>query len=156
MNGNHSNRVSMINEDKSLEPKKSTTRDTGLGCDANVSYQPTWGGIDFSTSWNYQYSLNSINDNDTYTRNYSFRLEGYVDLPFGLQLRTDGAYSFRNGTNIRKGEDDQMLWNASASWRFLKRKKRNCLLIGRIFSERGKVSAVRLLLMVFMSSVTRK
>ena len=50
MNGNHSNRVSMINEDKSLEPKKSTTRDTGLGCDANVSYQPTWGGIDFSTS----------------------------------------------------------------------------------------------------------
>lgn len=31
MNGNHSNRVSMINEDKSLEPKKSTTRDTGLG-----------------------------------------------------------------------------------------------------------------------------
>lgn len=76
MNGNHSNRVSMINEDKSLEPKKSTTRDTGLGCDANVSYQPTWGGIDFSTSWNYQYSLNSINDNDTYTRNYSFRLEG--------------------------------------------------------------------------------
>lgn len=49
MNGNHSNRVSMINEDKSLEPKKSTTRDTGLGCDANVSYQPTWGGIDFST-----------------------------------------------------------------------------------------------------------
>lgn len=156
MNGNHSNRVSMINEDKSLEPKKSTTRDTGLGCDANVSYQPTWGGIDFSTSWNYQYSLNSINDNDTYTRNYSFRLEGYVDLPFGLQLRTDGAYSFRNGTNIRKGEDDQMLWNASASWRFLKRKKRNCLLIGRIFSGRGKVSAVRLLLMVFMSSVTRK
>ena len=123
MNGNHSNRVSMINEDKSLEPKKSTTRDTGLGCDANVSYQPTWGGIDFSTSWNYQYSLNSINDNDTYTRNYSFRLEGYVDLPFGLQLRTDGAYSFRNGTNIRKGEDDQMLWNASASWRFLKKKE---------------------------------
>ncbi len=50
MNGNHSNSVSMINEDKSLEPKKSTTRDTGLGCDANVSYQPAWGGIDFSTS----------------------------------------------------------------------------------------------------------
>lgn len=82
MNGNHSNRVSMINEDRSLEPVKSTTRDTGLNCEANVSYQPAWGGIDFSTSWNYQYSLNSVNDNNTYTRYYNFRLEGYVDLPW--------------------------------------------------------------------------
>ena len=106
MNGNHSNRVSMINEDRSLEPVKSTTRDTGLNCEANVSYQPAWGGIDFSTSWNYQYSLNSVNDNNTYTRYYNFRLEGYVDLPLGIQLRTDGAYTFRNGTNIRKGEDE--------------------------------------------------
>ena len=32
--------VSMINEDRSLEPVKSTTRDTGLNCEANVSYQP--------------------------------------------------------------------------------------------------------------------
>ena len=123
MNGNHSNSVSMINEDRSLEPVKSTTRDTGLNCEANVSYQPAWGGIDFSTSWNYQYSLNSVNDNNTYTRYYNFRLEGYVDLPLGIQLRTDGAYTFRNGTNIRKGEDDEMLWNASATWRFLKKKE---------------------------------
>ena len=47
----------------------------------------------------------------------------YVDLPLGIQLRTDGAYTFRNGTNIRKGEDDEMLWNASATWRFLKKKE---------------------------------
>ena len=91
----------MINEDRSLEPVKSTTRDTGLNCEANVSYQPAWGGIDFSTSWNYQYSLNSVNDNNTYTRYYNFRLEGYVDLPLGIQLRT----------------------NASATWRFLKKKE---------------------------------
>ena len=76
-----------------------------------------------STSWNYQYSLNSVNDNNTYTRYYNFRLEGYVDLPLGIQLRTDGAYTFRNGTNIRKGEDDEILWNASATWRFLKKKE---------------------------------
>ena len=33
------------------------------------------------------------------------------------------AYTFRNGTNIRKGEDDEILWNASATWRFLKKKE---------------------------------
>ena len=82
-----------------------------------------WGGIDLSTSWNYQYSLNSLNDNDTYTRYYNFGLNGYVDFPFGLQLRTDATYNLRSGTNIQKGEDDEILWNAGATWRFLKKKE---------------------------------
>ena len=50
----------------------------------------------------------------------------HSDAPIAFQefmIRPVGAYSFRNGTNIRKGEDDQMLWNASASWRFLKKKE---------------------------------
>lgn len=121
--GNHSNRVGMINEDRSAQPEKSTTRDTGLNCEMQASYQPTWGGLELSTSWNYQYSLNSLNDNDTYTRYYNFRFDGYVDFPFGLQLRTDAAYMLRSGTNIQKGEDDEIMWNATATWRFLKQKK---------------------------------
>ncbi len=44
MNGNHNNRVSMINDDRSFEPVKSITRDNNLNCEANVSYLPTWGG----------------------------------------------------------------------------------------------------------------
>ncbi len=123
VSGNHNNRVGMINENKSLQPERSTTRDTGLNCEVQSSYQPSWGGIDLSAGWNYQYSLNSLNDNNTYTRNYKFHTEGYVDFPFGLQLRTDATYSFRNGTNIRKGEDDELLWNASAIWKFLEKKK---------------------------------
>ena len=47
----------------------------------------------------------------------------YADLPGGIQLRSDVDYSFRNGTNITPGEDDQVVWNASLSWRFLKQKK---------------------------------
>jgi outer membrane usher protein FimD/PapC len=94
-----------------------------LNCEAQASYQPSWGGIDLSTSWNYQYSLNSLNDNDTYTRYYNFGLNGYVDFPFGLQLRTDATYNLRSGTNIQKGEDDEILWNAGATWRFLKKKE---------------------------------
>lgn len=123
LNANHNNRVSMVNEDRSQEPVKSTTRNTGLNTSAHISYQPKWGGIDFSSSWVYQYSLNSLNDNNTYTRNYNFRFDGYVDCSFGLQLRTDIAYSFRNGTNINKGEDDEILWNTGATWRFLKKKE---------------------------------
>lgn len=120
---NHNNRVSMVNENKSPQPQKSTTRDNTLNCDLYTSYQPKWGGIDFSASWNYQHSLNSLNDNEMYTRNYRFSLEGYIDFPFGVQLRTESAYGFRNGTNIRRGEDDELLWNARATWRFLKKKE---------------------------------
>ena len=81
------------------------------------------GGIDFSTSWNYQYSLNSVNDNNTYTRYYNFRLEGYVDLPLGIQLRTDGAYTSVMVRISVKEKMMEMLWNASATWRLLKKKE---------------------------------
>lgn len=120
--GNRDNRVSMINEDRSQEPKKSTTRASNLNCEAHLSYQPTWGGLDFSTGWQYQYSLNSVNDNNTFTRNYRFGLESYVDLPFGLQLRTDATYVLRGGTNIQKDDENEILWNAGATCRFLKKK----------------------------------
>ena len=120
---NYNNRASMINEDKSLQPEKSTTRDTGVNCEMQASYQPVWGGFDLSASWNYRYSLNSLNDNNTYNRYYNFGLNGYVDFPFGLQLRTEAAYNLRSGTNIQKGEDNELLWNAGATWRFLKKKE---------------------------------
>lgn len=123
MAGNYSNRAGMINEDKSLQPEKSTTRDTGVNCEMQASYQPVWGGFDLSASWNYRYSLNSLNDNNTYNRYYNFGLNGYVDFPFGLQLRTEAAYNLRSGTNIQKGEDNELLWNAGATWRFLKKKE---------------------------------
>ena len=120
--GNRDNRVSMINEDKSQDPKKSTTRASNLNCEAHLSYQPTWGGLDLSTGWQYQYSLNSVNDNNTFTRNYRLGLESYVDLPFGLQLRTDATYELRGGTNIQKDDKNEILWNAGATYSFLKKK----------------------------------
>ena len=83
-----------------------------------------------------------MNDNDTYTRYYNFGLNGYVDFPFGLQLRTDATYNLRSGTNIQKGEDDEILWNAGATWRFLKKKGSGIVgLLGEIFWERKKLWA---------------
>ena len=58
-----------------------------------------------------------------YTRSYNFSLNTYAELPLGFMVKSDAAYSFRNGTNIKKGEDDQVVWNLGASWRFLKKKQ---------------------------------
>ena len=115
--------VNLINENQSEQPERSATHNTGLNSDLRLSYQPKWGNLDLNGRWNFQHSSNSLLETDTYTRNYTFGLNGFADLPGGIQLRTDANYSFRNGTNIKKGEDDQIVWNASITWRFLKKKQ---------------------------------
>lgn len=57
------------------------------------------------------------------TINNITRAVTYNAVTGGIQLRSDAAYSFRNGTNIRKGADNQVVWNVRLTWRFLKQKK---------------------------------
>ena len=121
--GSFAQDVNLINENQSEQPERSATHNTGLNSDLRLSYQPKWGNLDLNGRWNFQHSSNSLLETDTYTRNYTFGLNGFADLPGGIQLRTDANYSFRNGTNIKKGEDDQIVWNASITWRFLKKKQ---------------------------------
>ena len=84
---------------------------------------PQWGGFDLTSDWRFRHSTNLLRETGDYTRDYRLGVNAYADLPGGIQLRSDVDYSFRNGTNITPGEDDQVVWNASLSWRFLKQKK---------------------------------
>lgn len=133
--GSFAQDVNLINENQSEQPERSATHNTGLNSDLRLSYQPKWGNLDLNGRWNFQHSSNSLLETDTYTRNYTFGLNGFADLPGGIQLRTDANYSFRNGTNIKKGEDDQIVWNASITWRFLKKKQAEISANKRIISE---------------------
>ncbi len=74
-------------------------------------------------NWRFQHSANSLRETNIYTRNYSLNLDAFVDLPSNLQLRTDAAYTFRNGTNIQKDESKEVVLNAGLTWRFLKKKR---------------------------------
>ena len=121
--GSFAQDVSLINENQTEQPERSTTHNTGINTDLRLSYQPKWGNFDLNGRWNFQHSANSLLETDIYTRNYAFGINAFADLPKSIQLRTDANYSFRNGTNIKKGEDDQFVWNASITWRFLKKKQ---------------------------------
>lgn len=121
--GNYRNNVGLISEDLSQTPERSTTRNTSLQGKVRVSYVPKWGGLNFSTDYYFNHSLNTLRDNNSYTRNYNFRFDGYVDIPGGVQFRTNLGYVLRNGTNIQNSDADEINWNASAIWRFLKEKK---------------------------------
>ena len=75
-------------------------------------------------------------------------MNAYADLPGGIQLRSDVDYSFRNGTNITPGEDDQVVWNASLSWRFLKQKKAELSFYWRTSLARKRTYPQRLFLRI--------
>lgn len=118
-----SQNVSLINEGQQEMPERSTTHNTTLNANLRLGYQPRWGGFDLTGDWRFRHSTNFLRQTGDYTRDYRLGVNAYADLPGGIQLRSDVDYSFRNGTNITPGEDDQVVWNASLSWRFLKQKK---------------------------------
>ena len=118
-----SQNVSLINEGQQEMPERSTTHNTTLNANLRFGYQPQWGGFDLTGDWRFRHSTNLLRETGDYTRDYRLGVNAYADLPGGIQLRSDVDYSFRNGTNITPGEDDQVVWNASISWRFLKQKK---------------------------------
>lgn len=118
-----SQNVSLINEGQQEMPERSTTHNTTLNANLHFGYQPQWGGFDLTGDWRFRHSTNLLRETGDYTRDYRLGVNAYADLPGGIQLRSDVDYSFRNGTNITPGEDDQVVWNASLSWRFLKQKK---------------------------------
>lgn len=115
--------VSLVNEGQSEEPERSLTRNTGCNANLRLGWHPQWGGFDASGDWRWRRSTNRLHDTDNYTRNYSFSLNAFAELPLGLQLRSDITRSFRNGTNINAHDDDQTLWNVGCTWRFLKNKQ---------------------------------
>lgn len=120
---NFSQSVALVNEGKSEEPDRSVTHNTSYNANLRLGYQPKWGGFDLQGDWRYRHATNQLRGTSNYTRSYNFSLNTYAELPLGFQVKSDAAYSFRNGTNIKKGEDDQVVWNLGASWRFLKKKQ---------------------------------
>ena len=118
-----SQNVSLINEGQQEMPEHNTTHNTTLNANLRFGDLPQRRGFDLTGDWRFRHSTNLLRETGDYTRDYRLGVNAYADLPGGIQLRSDVDYSFRNGTNITPGEDDQVVWNASLSWRFLKQKK---------------------------------
>lgn len=121
--GTQSHRVGLLNDGSTTLPQRSLTKDDRLNARLKAAWLPSWGSFELSGDWSFNHSKNDLQNSNIYTRDYDFGLDAFADLPSGLQLKTDADYTFRNGTNITPGEDDQFVWNAGVSWRFLKKKQ---------------------------------
>lgn len=96
--------VALVNEGKSEEPDRSVTHNTSYNANLRLGYQPKWGGFDLQGDWRYRHATNQLRSTSNYTRSYNFSLNTYAELPLGFQVKSDAAYSFRNGTNIKKAK----------------------------------------------------
>ena len=103
--------------------EESTTRDTGLGCDANVSYQPTWEVLISLLPGIISIRLILSMITIPIRVIIVFVLRGTLIFLLACNYGLTGLILSVMVRISVKGEDDEMLWNASATWRFLKRKK---------------------------------
>lgn len=123
INGTQSHRVGLMNDGTASLPRRSLTKDNRLNARMSAAWLPQWGSFELSGNWDYTHTKNDLQNSNVYTRNYDLGLDAFADIPGGFQLRTDMDYTFRNGTNITPGEDDQFVWNAELTWRFLRKKQ---------------------------------
>ncbi|MDE6377155.1 MAG: outer membrane beta-barrel family protein, partial [Duncaniella sp.] len=116
-------RVGLLNEGRQPQASRSVTNSRNLSSRLRFSYSPSWGSMEVSGSWGQNFSKNLLRGTRNYERSYRFGYNIFANIPGNVQLKSDISYSFRNGTNINPGEDDQLLWNLEASWRFLRKRQ---------------------------------
>ncbi len=122
--GAYNRNVSLVSESGSDdESSRSVTGTTSLNSNFRLTYLPPWGNIDLTGAWTFYQSKNSLQNRNTYTRNYTCGIESSVDLPLDLAFTTDAGYTFRSGTGMGGDDNNELLWNLKVSWKFLKGKR---------------------------------
>lgn len=115
--------VSFVNDGQREQPERSVTHNRLYNAGLRVGYQPKWGGFDLSGDWRFRHSTNLLRETNNYIRDYSFGLTAYAVFPGNIRLKSETTHTFRNGTNINRSEDKEVVWNLHLSWSFLKYKK---------------------------------
>lgn len=115
--------VSLVNDGQREQPERSVTHNRLYNAGLRVGYQPKWGGFDLSGDWRFRHSTNLLRETNNYIRDYSFGLTAYAVFPGNIRLKSETTHTFRNGTNINRSEDNEVVWNLHLSWSFLKYKK---------------------------------
>lgn len=115
--------VSLVNEGMKEMSDRSVTKNDAVNVRLMSSFNPSWGGFTLNTGWDFSHDVNMLRKTTTYTREYNIGLNAFSDLPGNIQIRTDVAYTFRNGTYVTTGLNNQVLWNAAVVWRFMKKRQ---------------------------------
>lgn len=123
----YSRTASLLNESDEL--RKNNTQSLYTSTNIQATYNPSWGGISLSEMYTYNYTVSSLQKTGNFTHTLNSSFNAFADLPFGLSLQTDFMLTLRTGDNIPSKEKTQTMWNASATYRFLKEKRMEVSLV---------------------------
>lgn len=103
--------------------EKTNTRSLAFNSSLRTSYMPQWGEILLGAFWTFQSSDNSLQNIKSYNRIYRVNAETNLKLPLGFGFKSDALYVLRSGTGISSENRNEVVWNMSLSYKFLKQKK---------------------------------
>lgn len=119
---NFSNQVSYVTSNQ--ESHKNTVKNHNILQMLKGSYTPDWGELVLSGNMNLNRTKDNLETGTTsFNKTYSLQLEANVYLPLDLRLGTVFGCTFRRGFLSKDMNNTEPLWNASASWSFLKKKQ---------------------------------
>ena len=103
--------------------EKTNTRSLAFNSSLRTSYMPQWGDILLGAFWTFQSSDNSLQNIKSYNRIYRVNAETNLKLPLGFGFKSDALYVLRSGTGISSENRNEVVWNMSLSYKFLKQNK---------------------------------
>lgn len=101
--------------------QKSTTRSLNVGENLNLAYRMSWFDVGLRGNVNYQHARNSLQTNANQdTWNFSYGLNGNVNLPWNMSISTDIRMNSRRGYSDNSMNTNELIWNAQIAQSFLK------------------------------------
>ena len=101
--------------------QKSTTRSLNVGENLNLAYRTSWFDVGLRGNVNYQHARNSLQTNaNRDTWNFSYGLNGNVNLPWNMSISTDIRMNSRRGYSDNSMNTNELIWNAQIAQSFLK------------------------------------
>lgn len=101
--------------------QKSTTRSLNVGENLNLAYRTSWFDVGLRGNVNYQHARNSLQTNANQdTWNFSYGLNGNVNLPWNMSISTDIRMNSRRGYSDNSMNTNELIWNAQIAQSFLK------------------------------------
>lgn len=108
---------------RNLKAEKNITKNTSLSERLNFAFRTDLFDVGINGSIQYSNVTNKLQPkSNARTYNYSYGINGNLNLPWSMSISTDLTNSSRRGYNDASYNTNELLWNVQVSQRFLKGK----------------------------------
>lgn len=124
LNGSYQQRVGYITLNRKSSSQKNYTRTINGGMDLDAVYSNDWLRVSLGGNVDYQHGRNELQPKSNLDT-WRFRYGGEVTItaPWGMTLNTEMRMNSRRGYNDPSMNTNELIWNASLSQSFLRKRQ---------------------------------